>query len=275
VIVRRWAASLAIMKVRSLEEFVATVAALTSGAYPIWFRGVRRHKYQLVPSLYRLGDPSWTNNDYLDLEERLVERFEQRSMPYRTQEAPRTQLGYLFEMQHYGAPTRLLDWSENAFMALWFALEMPSHFRTRVWVLDPAKWNSCLYPLKGDMAKILSPNHPIVKGWLPWEELKAANLSEYPVCIYGMHNSPRIVGQRGVFTLSGTQRISMEQQAALVAATGGAASSELLVAIDIPAPSQAGVRHELARAGFSRSMIYPDLVGLAQELTEKARGGTL
>lgn len=263
------------MKVNSLEEFVACVARLTSNSYPVWFRGVRRHTYRLVPSLYRLGDSAWTNDQYFDLEERLIERFEQRSMPYRTREAPRTQLGYLFEMQHYGAPTRLLDWSENALMALWFALEVPSQYRTRVWALDAQRWNSCLYPLKADMAKILSPTHPVIKGWLPWEETKVTNLSEYSVCIYGMHNSTRIVGQRGVFTLSGSQRIPMEEQAAQLGTIGGIPSSHLLTPIDIPAASQDQLRTELSHAGFSRSMIYPDLVGLAQELTEKAKDGTL
>ncbi len=46
-------------------------------------------------------------------------------------------------MQHYGVPTRLLDWSENLFISVHFALvgaggtdEPPV-----IWCLDPIGWN--------------------------------------------------------------------------------------------------------------------------------------
>jgi len=67
----------------------------------------------------------------------------------------------------------------------------------------------------------------------------------------------------------------MERQAASVAAAGGRKSSELLTYIDIPADAKPSIRKELNKLGFSRSMIYPDLVGLAQELGERAKDGSL
>jgi hypothetical protein len=50
--------------------------------------------------------------------------------------------GWLFMMQHYGVPTRLLDWSREALVALLFALgeavndEERNHDKV-VWLLDP------------------------------------------------------------------------------------------------------------------------------------------
>lgn len=261
--------------VRSLEEFVAVTSRLSSGTPGLWFRGVGRHTHRLTPSLYRLGDPRWTSDTYLDLEERLVERFRERSLPYRGREAPVDEIGYLFEMQHYGAPTRLLDWSENAFMALWFALEQRYLHRARVWALDPSAWNKCIYPNRSDVDRPLSPTSEVVNGWLAWRTPKRSQLSDLPLCIYGMHNSTRIVGQRGVFTLSGLSRRPLDEQAAAVAASGWTQIHRLLVPLDIPANARESVRLELARLGFSRSMVYPDLVGLAQELAERAKDGTL
>jgi len=45
-------------------------------------------------------------------------------------------LGWLSAMQHYGAPTRLLDWSASPFVALWFAYEHASETDACLWGLN-------------------------------------------------------------------------------------------------------------------------------------------
>jgi hypothetical protein len=63
--------------------------------------------------------------DVIRLESRMLEDFERYSVLHTEGVDIAGQDGdlkKLFFMQHYGIPTRLLDWSTNPFIALYFAL---------------------------------------------------------------------------------------------------------------------------------------------------------
>jgi FRG domain len=49
---------------------------------------------------------------------------------------------WLFLARHAGLPTRLLDWSESALIALYFALKEP---KPVVWMLNPLDLNDLSY----------------------------------------------------------------------------------------------------------------------------------
>ena len=102
--------------------------------YPLWYRGQSNSVFGLLPGAMR--------NDYIDRERFNYLSQYQRSLfeefKYRTDGAPeimdRSYYGisdYLALMQHYGVRTNLMDWSEDAFTSLYFALEKT--------ILDPER----------------------------------------------------------------------------------------------------------------------------------------
>lgn len=66
--------------------------------------------------------PGYTDELTLNREERLLTRFRQRILPFWPAGYPQDDREHLFVMQHNGVPTRLLDWSENFFVGLFFAI---------------------------------------------------------------------------------------------------------------------------------------------------------
>jgi hypothetical protein len=93
----------------SFQEYVALIEKYQATAdRSLWYRGCGNVGHALLPSLYRhrtIKKP----DEFAQLEQQLMLRFRQRSLPFVARP-----LGddweTLFIMQHYGVPTRLLDW---------------------------------------------------------------------------------------------------------------------------------------------------------------------
>jgi hypothetical protein len=113
-------------KPKSFAEFVSLIEKeLSHNGSLLWFRGCGRSDYKLLPTLYRHPSLS-TLEEYAKLEQDLMTRFRQRSLPFHNRSL-QDDWDTLFFMQHYGIPTRLLDWTENPFIALYFAVMSCPH----------------------------------------------------------------------------------------------------------------------------------------------------
>jgi len=112
------------MKVETLENFwnkFDQYAVKATSGPPMMFRGVSDKTYKLIPSIAR-DTYDGTNNNINVLEEQLMREFKRLSVPVLTQ-YPKSDFEWQFLAQHYGLPTRLLDWSSNPLIALFFAVE--------------------------------------------------------------------------------------------------------------------------------------------------------
>jgi hypothetical protein len=180
---------------------------------------------------------------------------------------PANKWEWYFFMQHYGAPTRLLDWTDNPLIALFFAVYEHSGDRAAaVWVLDPWWLNEKLRkeidgPMEAD-----------------WEEAKPYLLDietafegpkggpTVPAAIEPPHVDRRLAVQQSRFVIFGKTKDLTRTKAARESAT-----TRRLAKIVIPSASISEIQKELENAGFTISMLFPDLEHLSKELCDRWR----
>jgi hypothetical protein len=252
--------------VHSLAEFAAAITAETRGGVQRWFRGTRSASHKLIPSLYR--HPSVVQpNALIELEWELLSNFRQQAPPF-VGDIPANELELLFLMQHYRVPTRLLDWSENPFVSLFFALENCRDERAgeeadaAVWLLDPIKMNTIATTGQEGESRIFGAFADELEGYRPRREGRAVNRL-LPLAIYGIHNSPRIVAQRGTFTIFGKDITPIDTSEKTSGANG------CVKKIIIHRDSKREIFIDLFGVGISDSVVYPDLDGLGRELRNR------
>src|SRR6266436_6621046 len=85
-----------------------------------WWRGHADHSSELQPGVYRPDFPAKNEEDRLLVERHLAQDFRIEAARLYTGNKSDSELYFL--QQHYRIRTRLLDWSNNALAALFFAV---------------------------------------------------------------------------------------------------------------------------------------------------------
>lgn len=229
-----------------------------------WYRGCGSDAHRLLPSLYRHPSKK-TPDDLHKLERELSDRFVQRCPPFVSQSFE-DEWERMFYMQHYGIPTRLLDWSESPFIALYFALtscERGAKNKVKsnavIWMLNPDDWNKNALKDISYAGGVLDSKREQVKSYSPNAELDERK--NMPIMIHGTHNSVRIVAQRGMFALFGKSITSVDE-----VYSAQDMPNDILQKIVIDKSYVDEIAASLFRKGISDSTVYPDIYGLSLEL---------
>ena len=99
-----------------LKKALAAQMSLSSSAKDdktLWYRGQANKDWTLLPGLFRSKEAG-------SLEDRAYKEWVRRADLIEKHEDK--EWHHLFNMQHYGVPTRLLDWTESFAVAVGFTL---------------------------------------------------------------------------------------------------------------------------------------------------------
>jgi hypothetical protein len=263
-----------VRKAESLSEFASTVAALRSrwfkeeDPWGPWFRGQQRDSWCLRPKILR-GYGSYRTIRKDRVEDEIREEFQTRAPVL--SHTPLTGIDrwdWYFQMQHFGAPTRLLDWTDGAQIALYFAVrENPGYFDAAVWVLDPYELNRRAIGRE----EVIPPSEPGVTGrdrrlidpWLPPRFARGKTIPKQPVAVYPTHISRRISTQRSCFTIHGSDSEGLDRLRN--------SGERLLTKIVIPSFRVQSIRKELDSQGIDEVTVFPDLDGLGRAMCARWR----
>ena len=166
--------------------------------------------------------------------------------------SPNESFDWLFLMQHYGVPTRLLDWSESPLVGLYFAVEDEKELDNdaALWALKPSELNK--------IARINSISEEFFIPSFEDEELTnytVENLSHNnrtqlsPVATIATRNNPRIQAQHGVFTIHHHDVTPIEN----------VGNSSHVVKYLIPKKSKSNIIKQLSILGITKFQLFPEL----------------
>jgi len=195
------------------------------------FRGQLVDK-PLIPKIGRLGV-----SDTKTFEKSLFTDFKKRYLAYTTKTYS-NKWDLLALGQHFGLPTRLLDWTESALMALWFATESDiEQTHSVVWIFMPDEEDILeekeKSPFEITSTKVFSPNH----------------------------NSERITAQSGWFTCH-----KLSDKGKFLKFETLKKYKDKLQKLKIKKEAFSEIRVKLNTMGINSVTVYPDLLGLTKYL---------
>ena len=238
--------------VTTLGKFFDICQGMLKPDTEYWFRGHAGYGWTLTPSALR----------YESLEERnralrllaTFKRYAEIKLPQPP--APHEELKWVQIARHFGLPTRLLDWTRNAAIALYFACLRASHADSdgAVFVVNPKDLNRQADPQNPRIFDAHSDAGRIAKYLtLPGKENSRGPKT---IAINPVWNSERILLQQGTFTLHGSREFTL---------TGEQAPS--LVCWRVPNERKEDLLHELERAGINEMSIFPEPEHICRYLT--------
>jgi len=213
-----------IVTLDSTQDFHAEIEKLKEVSRNTIFRGLSDSSYTLIPLIGRIN-PYSSNLTREVVEKRLFVKFKESVIAFLSN-VPNNDFEWLALAQHYGIPTRLMDWTYNPLVALFFA------------VVKERTCDSCIH--------------------VTWHNVQLKSSERNPFQIHRVYRyrppyiTPRVISQASVFTVHPEIDIPFE--------------SKNMMKIIIPKRLRRDFKQMLYKYGISNKVIYPGLDGICKDL---------
>lgn len=258
------------------------------------YRGHSNSAYQLLPSIYRVNrdvditiDDYVVNSRYLEYgdERTILQEFISEACAFIREDPIKSKRRWAEYAQHYGVPTRFLDWTENPLVALYFACKdnMPDYQQKggdiggkngTVWMVHVTNYNRFAYEEFKDHQNI-SRGEAIEKVYQGEEVFK------YPIIYKPYYVDARMSAQSSLFMVWGKSKRSLESvftEERMLRSnekdgvrSGYDHRDELAFKFEIDSSSKQHILRELDRCGINEKTLFPGLDGIGRYVEMKYR----
>lgn len=238
------------------------------------FRGEKKSYKRIAPTLERKALESGIPLEQLqDRESRMLNEFRRRLHHYEKDTPhPGDYAEWLSMMRHFGAPTRLLDWSYSPFVAAFFAMEEAYDEPCVIWAIASKPYTNPELIKNYDKDDLYAKIEALETGFSPEETKKdqAALLQHFKVnpvpglqLVNPFRLSERATIQKSVHLVPSDISLSFEEniQANTRVWDG---LTKICIKVD-PAIRKDFIFH-LYRMNIDRSTLFPGLQGFAESL---------
>lgn len=246
---KKWPSDQMVSSVHGLLTVALSIVQRHRGA--TWWRGQGRVSWSLQPSVFRRGrDPRDERNLIAQFRLQAPSRYDRHALPA-------ANASWLFLMQHYRLPTRLLDWTESPLVAAFFAARSEPKSDAAIWALNPVWLNrdtieSETYGTQGD-PRVRPLFEAAYRGEL---DRSAADV----VAVVPDEVDFRLLAQLGRVTVhNATSSLEARANAAVY-----------LDRIVVPRAAKKRMMAELHMLGIREANLFPDLEHLAIDLAARS-----
>ena len=292
------------MEIHSLQEYLSIIEELRknytytelAAPNPIFgqqtyaphfiYRGHSNCKYQLLPGILRWNDlPNGGSvSAYSQIEFNILSDFTSEACRFIKDVSVDDVPAWLEIAQHFGVPTRLLDFTQNPLVALYFACIGSPAKNACVWIINEPAYNKKFFlqdhviytaQSKQMVSKIVT-EEIVYRDFQP--HYGNMNYIQYPWIYKPHYREERVHLQESIFMLWGADyrplTANIDGNEYMSTGVIDNAQTGLICSVLVPAAFKEELLHDLNMCGVNEKFIYPGLDGVGRYINKKYSSNT-